>query len=114
MAPSGTAISPGIDGISPRAHATARGKQYIDWKLISGDMDGRDKGKDWFVVHVGAKNEADPELIESFRLEALANKRQLVWTAYVDELSARARIDTGGGEARQGGWMDWLEPILPD
>lgn len=47
-----TAISPGVDGISPRAHATARGKQYVDWKMISGDMDGRDKGKDWYVDEV--------------------------------------------------------------
>lgn len=47
-----TVVSPGVDGISPRAHATARGKQYVDWKLLSGDMDGRDKGKDWYVDEV--------------------------------------------------------------
>lgn len=47
-----TAISPGIDGISSRAHATAKGKQHVDWKLLSSDMSGRDKGKDWFVDEV--------------------------------------------------------------
>ena len=47
-----TAISPGIDGINPRKHATARGRHVIGWKLLSGDMSGRDNGKDWFVDEV--------------------------------------------------------------
>ena len=47
-----TAISPGIDGISARAHATAKGKQHIKWKLLSSDMSGHDQGKDWFVDEV--------------------------------------------------------------
>jgi len=47
-----TAISPGIDGISPRAHATMKGKQFVAWKLLSGDMSGKDKGKDWLVDDV--------------------------------------------------------------
>jgi hypothetical protein len=47
-----TAISPGIDGISARAHATAKGKQHVKWKMLSSDMSGRDKGKDWFVDEV--------------------------------------------------------------
>ncbi len=46
------AISPGVDGINAGKHATARGKQYVDWKLYSGDMSGRDKGKDWYVDEV--------------------------------------------------------------
>jgi hypothetical protein len=47
-----TAISPGVDGINQREHATARGKHFIDWKMSSADMSGRDKGKDWFVDEV--------------------------------------------------------------
>jgi hypothetical protein len=47
-----TAMSPGADGILEAKHATARGKQHVDWKLYSGDMNGRDKGKDWFVEEV--------------------------------------------------------------
>jgi len=46
------AVSPGIDGISPRAHATAKGRHFVRWKLLSGDMSGRDRGKDWFVDEV--------------------------------------------------------------
>ena len=72
------------------------------------------EGKDWYIVRLVAKNDADPEMFERFRNEALASKRQVVWTAYTDDLASRAKIDTGGGEATQGGWMDWLEPILPD
>ncbi|MEZ4440759.1 MAG: L,D-transpeptidase [Polyangiaceae bacterium] len=47
-----TAMSPGVDGIANRAHATARGRHNVDWKMFSGDMSGRDKGKDWFVDEV--------------------------------------------------------------
>jgi hypothetical protein len=47
-----TAMSPGIDGINKRAHATAMGKHFVDWKMITEDMSGRDKGKDWFVEEV--------------------------------------------------------------
>ena len=47
-----TAMSPGVDGIAARRHATARGKHFVDWKMYSGDMSGRDKGKDWFVDEV--------------------------------------------------------------
>jgi lipoprotein-anchoring transpeptidase ErfK/SrfK len=47
-----TAISPGQDGIANAAYATARGKHFIQWKLLSGDMSGRDKGADWYVQEV--------------------------------------------------------------
>jgi hypothetical protein len=47
-----TAMSPGVDGIASKGHATARGKHYVDWKLLSGDMSGRDRGSDWFVDEV--------------------------------------------------------------
>ena len=47
-----TAISPGVDGINPRKHATARGRHVVGWKLLSGDMSGRENGKDWFVDEV--------------------------------------------------------------
>jgi len=46
------AMSPGVDGINNAKHATALGKHHVDWKMFSGDMDGRDKGKDWFVDEV--------------------------------------------------------------
>lgn len=72
------------------------------------------EGKEWYVARVNAKSDADPEIFDRYRLQALYAKRDVIWTAYVDELSSRAKIDTGGGEATQGGWMDWLEPILPD
>jgi lipoprotein-anchoring transpeptidase ErfK/SrfK len=45
-------VSPGVDGMNPRAHATARGHHYIDWKMLTADMDGNDKGKYWFVDEV--------------------------------------------------------------
>jgi len=47
-----TAISPGMDGIANSAYSTARGKHYVQWKLLSGDMSGRDKGADWYVQEV--------------------------------------------------------------
>jgi hypothetical protein len=47
-----TAISPGVDGINAAKHATARGKQWVKWKLYSGDMSGKDRGKPWFVDEV--------------------------------------------------------------
>jgi lipoprotein-anchoring transpeptidase ErfK/SrfK len=47
-----TAISPGVDGINAAKHATARGKHFVDWKLYSGDMSGKDKGKPWYVDEV--------------------------------------------------------------
>jgi hypothetical protein len=47
-----TAMSPGVDGIAAKGHATARGKHYVDWKLLTGDMSGRDGSKDWFVDEV--------------------------------------------------------------
>jgi len=47
-----TAMSPGVDGIAARGHATARGYHYVDWKMITGDMSGTDKRKYWFVDEV--------------------------------------------------------------
>ena len=47
-----TAMSPGVDGIARKGHATALGKHYIDWKLYTGDMSGRDGGRDWFIDEV--------------------------------------------------------------
>ncbi len=47
-----TAMSPGIDGINAAKHATARGKHHVDWKLYTGDMSGKDKGKPWYVDEV--------------------------------------------------------------
>lgn len=46
------AVSPGVDGISARAHTTMKGRHRIGWKMLSGDMDGKDKGKYWFVDEV--------------------------------------------------------------
>ncbi len=46
------AMSPGIDGVNKRKHATARGRHFIDWKMLSSDMSGTDKGKFWFVDEV--------------------------------------------------------------
>ncbi|MEM9695987.1 MAG: L,D-transpeptidase [Myxococcota bacterium] len=47
-----TAVSPGAAGIAKRGNATARGKQYVDWKLYTGDMSGRDGKKDWFIDEI--------------------------------------------------------------
>ena len=47
-----TAMSPGVDGINPRSHATARGRHYVGWKLLSADMSGNDGKGDWFVDEV--------------------------------------------------------------
>ena len=47
-----TAMSPGVDGINPRKHATARGRYHVGWKMISADMSGRDGGADWQVEEV--------------------------------------------------------------
>ncbi len=49
-----TAISPGIDGVTPRAHGhnTKRGNYTIGWKLISHDMNGVEKSKPWAVDEV--------------------------------------------------------------
>jgi hypothetical protein len=47
-----TAISPGMDGVGNTSYSTARGRQYVQWKLLSGDMSGRDKGTDWYVQEV--------------------------------------------------------------
>lgn len=47
-----TAVSPGIDGILPRPHATTRGRFDVGWKMLSTDMSGDDDGKDWLVDEV--------------------------------------------------------------
>jgi hypothetical protein len=47
-----TAMSPGIDGVKKKAHATKRGRYQIGWKMLSADMDGRDRGKNWYVDEV--------------------------------------------------------------
>jgi hypothetical protein len=47
-----TAMSPGMDGINPRKHATKRGSYSIGWKMLSADMSGRENGMDWFVDEV--------------------------------------------------------------
>ena len=47
-----TAMSPGMDGINPRKHATARGRHHVGWKMLTADMSGRDNGADWLVDEV--------------------------------------------------------------
>lgn len=49
-----TAISPGMDGITerPQGHTTKRGIYPVGWKLVSADMSGVDKGKEWAVDEV--------------------------------------------------------------
>ena len=47
-----TAVSPGVDGILPREHATKRGQFTIGWKMLSADMEGKEKGKEWLVDEV--------------------------------------------------------------
>lgn len=47
-----TAVSPGIDGILPREHATRRGQYTVGWKMLSADMAGEEKGKGWLVDEV--------------------------------------------------------------
>lgn len=49
-----TAISPGQDGVTERAHGhtTKRGTYSIGWKLISADMAGVEKLKEWAVDEV--------------------------------------------------------------
>ncbi len=49
-----TAISPGQDGITARSHGhhTARGLHSVGWKLISADMSGVEKNKEWAVDEV--------------------------------------------------------------
>jgi hypothetical protein len=49
-----TAISPGQDGVTERSqgHTTKRGTYSIGWKLISADMSGVEKMKEWAVDEV--------------------------------------------------------------
>lgn len=47
-----TAVSPGANGINKKGHTTAIGRHYVDWKLYTGDMSGRDGGRDWFIEEV--------------------------------------------------------------
>ncbi len=49
-----TAISPGMDGVTerPQGHTTRRGIYPVGWKLLSADMNGVDKGKEWAVDEV--------------------------------------------------------------
>jgi hypothetical protein len=49
-----TAISPGQDGVTERAHGhtTKRGTYSVGWKLISADMAGVEKMKEWAVDEV--------------------------------------------------------------
>lgn len=49
-----TAISPGQDGVTERAHGhtTKRGTYSVGWKLISADMAGVEKTKPWAVDEV--------------------------------------------------------------
>jgi hypothetical protein len=49
-----TAISPGVDGITQRArgHTTVLGTYTVGWKLVSADMSGVEKKKEWAVDDV--------------------------------------------------------------
>lgn len=49
-----TAISPGQDGVSQRAHGhtTKRGTYTVGWKLVAADMSGVEKSKPWAVDEV--------------------------------------------------------------
>ncbi|MEM1030435.1 MAG: L,D-transpeptidase [Myxococcota bacterium] len=47
-----TVVSPGADGIAKKGHTTAVGRHYVDWKLYTGDMSGRDGRTDWFIEEV--------------------------------------------------------------
>ncbi len=49
-----TAVSPGQDGITnnPHGHNTKRGQYPVGWKMISADMSGVEKGKEWAVDEV--------------------------------------------------------------
>jgi lipoprotein-anchoring transpeptidase ErfK/SrfK len=49
-----TAISPGQDGVTQRSHGhnTMRGTYNIGWKLVTADMAGVEKLKEWAVDEV--------------------------------------------------------------
>jgi lipoprotein-anchoring transpeptidase ErfK/SrfK len=47
-----TAVSPGIDGIDPRRHASPTGSYRVYVKAVSWDMADVDKSKEWMVAEV--------------------------------------------------------------
>ena len=71
-----------------------------------------DRGQVWFVARVAARNAADPEFKEAFRVRRLMERRDAVWTAYVDSLLAEADVNLGGGQATQGGLFDEVLEFL--
>lgn len=70
--------------------------------------------QDRFVVRLTARPDVDWSRLESFRQNELDDKRQAVWEAYGADLQSRAMVNTGGGEATQGGWQEYFAWLLPE
>jgi len=71
-----------------------------------------------FVVRLDGKNLPDPDGTEQapggvaqFRQLTESAEREQVWSAYTQSLLAAAQVDTGGGEAQQGGWRSYLPDL---
>ncbi|MFK7928312.1 MAG: peptidylprolyl isomerase, partial [Myxococcota bacterium] len=69
---------------------------------------------DAFLIRVTGRPEVDRSQLDGFRQQFLDSERQAVWNAFGDDLQSRARINTGGGEATQGGWWEYFSWLLPE
>ena len=77
-------------------------------------------GDELYIVRLERVQLPDPEGnpqipggLEQFRQITLGAEREAVWEAYTQALLANAQVDTGGGEAQQGGWRSYLSWLLP-
>ncbi len=96
------AMSPGADGINPRAHATRRGRHHIGWKMISADMHGTDKGAPWLVDEVPWVQYYD----DSYALHGAW------WHDEFGRPKSHGCVNLPPADAR---WLfHWMDPAMPE
>jgi hypothetical protein len=99
-----TAISPGVDGINSRSqgHNTKQGIHTVGWKLISADMSGVDKAKEWAVDEVPFVGYYK----ESYGLHGA------YWHDEFGRPKSHGCINLAPKDAK---WMwSWIDPAMPE
>lgn len=127
----GTSVTP-LKGLSLRTYRGGPDDPPMDAIQAIVELEGEERvagpfsrpGKDGdvlYVVRLAKRNLPDeakapglPNGLETYRTFLTLEERNKVWEAYVADLRTRAAIDTGGGEATQGGWRSYLAWLLPD
>lgn len=121
-----------LDAVSPSRYRGAGDDPPLEAIRAVAELEGDDKvvgpfvrpgagGEIQYIVRLVNENlppeEGTVELpggVKTFRAILTNQERTKVWDAYVASLRAKAVVDTGGGEATQGGWRQYLSWLLPD